>query len=298
MPSQAPPTSLKWEKLSPAEFQQLQDYIQYSSKKLSDVLKEFKEENNPLSKYNPEGDIDYEGFQQFMDSYLEIETPRDLVTRLFLSFVKRPTNNTQAMQTVDGRLLKMAAVTSTAACAPITSHTTAGGGGGSLPELAKDHTPVKEEKHLSSLAEKFQSFTEKLHSLGHHRCDSESNPRGRAGSASVHPMVTVTANYTDQKSSDSSPNHSQVSRNSSRKSNSSILVHNVELKPLRKASSHVDVYSLRVPLKDIVCYLSLLEGGRPEDKLEFTFRLYDTDGNGYLDNNVSEVLSNLIMTFV
>ncbi|CAB0034179.1 unnamed protein product [Trichogramma brassicae] len=47
----------QWEKLSPAEFQQLQDLAAYSSRKLQDVLLEFCAATTPgdVPKYQPDG---------------------------------------------------------------------------------------------------------------------------------------------------------------------------------------------------------------------------------------------------
>ncbi|XP_037941992.1 diacylglycerol kinase 1-like [Teleopsis dalmanni] len=201
--------------------------IKDSTRKLQDVLQEICAPNS-TPKFNPDGDIDYDGFRYFLDAFLDCETPADLVKHLFVSFLKP--NVTQSQ--LHGKALnQMAAISSTTACAPVTSHTK-----GSIPNInsISEITPsLPQSEPRNSFVDKIHGITDKLHSLGGHLTHDPSK------TGSVHPMVTVTPSplaggpsifqttTTAHRSIDSSPshsqtNHSQMSRNSSKKSNNSV----------------------------------------------------------------------------
>lgn len=65
-------------------------------------------------------DVDYDGFRRFLDAFLDCETPEELSRHLFVSFLKPSVAQSQ----IQGKVLnQMAAVSSNAACAAVTSHT-------------------------------------------------------------------------------------------------------------------------------------------------------------------------------
>ncbi|XP_036446540.1 diacylglycerol kinase, alpha a [Colossoma macropomum] len=72
--------------LSPVDFIQLQQYIDYCSLKVKDVLREF-DADGRLAQYRHGECIDEHGFRLFLKTYLEVEDfPTDLCQRLFRSF--------------------------------------------------------------------------------------------------------------------------------------------------------------------------------------------------------------------
>ncbi|KAJ8872303.1 hypothetical protein PR048_025907 [Dryococelus australis] len=79
----------------------------------------------------------------------------------------------------------MAMLSSTAACAAITSHTRAPGSVPNIATCGVDQSlgAPSVERPTSRFAEKLHGFTEKLHALGHHRSDSDTSTRCRTGTA-------------------------------------------------------------------------------------------------------------------
>ncbi|KAL3836278.1 hypothetical protein ACJMK2_021716 [Sinanodonta woodiana] len=267
-------SSLQWQKLSPAEFHQLQEYTSYSNKKLKDVLNEFSG-HGALSKYNPEEPIDYHGFKLFMDTYMEAEIPEELCKHLFLSFIKKSappkTNNLGK----EYNLKDVAAIASQTVCAPITQQST------------EIHSSATASTH-PSVAVTSNPAIEKAQTAGEATPDASNHSRS-SSKKSDHSMHSAHNGKPAVESSDPWI----------RQSNPSLLKsgHNVEIKAYSlNRSNSLDLKTGRIYLKELVCYLSLLEAGRAEDKLEFMFRLYDTDGNGLLDSSELECIVQQMMS--
>ncbi|XP_050821362.1 diacylglycerol kinase gamma isoform X3 [Gopherus flavomarginatus] len=248
-----------WISLSPTEFAQLQQYSDYSTKKLKDVLEEF-QGDGVLSKYNPEQKqdtlnqpIDYEGFRLFMKTYLEVDIPEELCQHLFMSFKRKicqysPESRRQGSSISQLNILEPKSIDAgisiqtEVACAPVTANTSALGN--ASPNWSRSSS---------------QKSTADTHSA-----------HNSSGSSKISAGAVL---------SPQSPGSRSLEKRlpfSLRKTHNSLKTANPHLPALMSQVAY---------LKDIVCYLSLLERGRAEDKLEFMFRLYDTDGNGVLDSS-------------
>uniref|UniRef100_A0A670JF45 Diacylglycerol kinase n=2 Tax=Podarcis muralis TaxID=64176 RepID=A0A670JF45_PODMU len=268
-----------------------------STKKLKDVLEEF-HGDGVLAKYNPEQKqdtlnqpIDYEGFQLFMRTYLEVDIPEELCQHLFMSFKRKICQYSPESQRQSSSITQLSnlesksidtgiSIQTEVACAPVT-----GINGKTLLTATGRHTPEPKsspgnlaEPQTASLS---PAPTANANALGN------ASPSWSRSSSQKSTAGTPSAQNSSGSSKFSSGSllspQSPGSRSLEKKLPFSLRKSHISLKT---ASPHLSAPLAQVVyLKDIVCYLSLLERGRAEDKLEFMFRLYDTDGNGLLDSS-------------
>ncbi|XP_038131883.1 diacylglycerol kinase beta-like isoform X3 [Cyprinodon tularosa] len=236
---------MSWVCLSPAEFNQLQQYSEYSTKKLKDVLEEF-HGGGVLSKYNPEQmqdvlnqPIDYEGFQLFMATYLENDIPEELCQHLFTSFKSKTGRCSPDQPRAGTSLLGM--------------------NGKSILSAMGRHTP----EHSGVMSAAGSGATTSP-------CSSRSSSQ-RSGTAAHTPGGGHRSPCMQAKPSEACSNALNPNAGST-KSPVSPKLSSEKHRSLRRSPSPQKGSPQTSPqvvfLKDIVCYLSLLERGTPEDKLE------------------------------
>ncbi|XP_041533920.1 diacylglycerol kinase gamma isoform X2 [Microtus oregoni] len=242
----------RWVSLSSEEFDQLQKYAEYSSKKIKDVLTEFNE-GGSLKQCDTHKPISYDVFKLFMRAYLEVDLPLPLSTHLFLAFSQKPRQET--------------------------------------PDHPKEGASSSEPNVSDCDADNAAKADEACAPDTDLYCFTQRSQGNRCG-----------ARDSIQTCATSIPCSLSVQNEVAKLSESKMEKTQAPPKDLETVAPWEDPDALSsspdapvVYLKDVVCYLSLLETGRPQEKLEFMFRLYDSDENGLLDQAEMDQIVNQML---